>query len=358
MRKAKAIFPLLVLVVCASSCLEEAEFAAGDCVPFVYGHRDSNGNLDPCCTDKSSPCPGEVTPAPNKCDGECMPTNANQSWSKDPVQFWYGDYELAPMECPDMTENYWAGYAEPTAVHECPDQCVCSDPACVLPASVTASGTVGCNGPFTDFPVASNGMCSMGDIKPNTLKSLGILSPTVSACTPSAVPITVPKDGTFVTWSKRGVVCSGSGFGVCEDRGDVCVPPATSGFKQCLANLTKGDELSDCPAGKYTHKYVVYDRIDDNVACTPCKCGTPMGSTCTAAVSAFQDISCTTPIFKDYVVPLGSPQCATIAPNLPLQGVTANWITNQPSTCAPSGGDPTGKVDVDHSTARAFCCLE
>src|SRR5262245_34018563 len=104
MRRVKAILPLFVLVVSASSCLEEAEFAAGDCVPFVYGHRDSNGNLDPCCTDKSSPCPGDITVTPPSiCEGVCMPAGPPPNWFREPRLVWYGNYYDAPEMCPDMT---------------------------------------------------------------------------------------------------------------------------------------------------------------------------------------------------------------------------------------------------------------
>lgn len=342
------------------SCLEGGDFAFGDCPNPDYGHLNRYGALDPCCIDKSTPC------SSSECDGECMPTNANLNWGKTPKLFWYGNIDQAPSGCPDSMEGYWEAYAEPISVGECPG-CDCSDPACVPPASVIASDTLGCTGPqFTAFPVAPDGSCSMSTpIQPNDLKSLAVLSPTVSACTPGTVPVVVPKKTSYPgRWQKKGIVCTGTGNGICAARGDVCVPSTVpqSGFMQCLENTTKGDELTPCPdEGKesgYKRQFVIYDKIDDKVACTPCQCGAPVGSVCTAAVSAYQDDSCATPIFKDYVVPLGSPQCVTIAPNLPLQGVTSEWITNQPGTCMPDGGKLTGQVDADHTTAHALCCWE
>jgi hypothetical protein len=341
------------------SCLDGADIAFGDCPNPDFAHLNRYGDLDPCCIDKTNACGSD------ECDGECMPTNADINWSKEPVLFWFGDVDQAPTTCPDSTEDRWEGYADPISVGECIG-CVCGDPACVLPASVIASDAAGCNGPtFTNLSIASDGSCSTGDVKPNALQSLAILSPTVSACTPSLAPITVPKDLRFPDiWGKKGVVCSGSGNGKCSATGDVCVPSTKppSGFMQCIYNLNKGDELSPCPdEGKengYSRKIIIYEEIDDKVACTECKCGAPVGSECTAAVSAYQDMSCATPIFENYVVFSGNPQCATVGPNLPLQGVTSTWITNQPGACTPSGGQRTGKVDVDPTTAHAFCCRE
>jgi hypothetical protein len=320
----------------------------------VLGHLDRNGDLDPCCRDKSVPCD-------TGCDGECMPTNGDPNWSKEPVLFSYSDFGRGPISCPDSTEHQWEAYADPISTGQC-QGCLCSDPACVPPASVIASDLIGCNGPqFTVFPVAPDGSCSMSTpIPPHELKSLAILSPTVSACTPSTAPVVVPKDFVPDIWGKRGVLCTGTGNGICSARGDVCVPSSAppSGFMQCLVSTTN-NELLDCPEkSRYTRKFVVYDKIDDKTACTPCKCGAPVGSDCVAAVSAYQDKSCATPIFENFVTFSGNPQCVTVGPNLPLQGVTSEWITNQPGTCMPSGGDLTGKVDVDHTTARAFCCWE
>jgi hypothetical protein len=356
-----AVIPVAAILV--SGCLVEggAIVFYGSVCPDnpVLGHLDRNGDPDPCCRDQTIPC------TPPQCDGECVPTNANRNWSEKPVLFWFGDADQAPMTCPDDTEDRWEAYADPISVGQCPD-CICSDPACVPPESVIASDSAGCNGPtFTNFSIASDGSCSTGNVKPSTLKSLAILSPTISACTPSTAPITVPRDLRYPdTWGKMGVVCSGTGNGKCLATGDVCVPSRMppSGFMQCLENTLRGDEVSPCPdEGKesgYTRKIIVYDKIDNNVACSACQCGAPVGSDCTASVSAYQDVSCGTPIFENYVVPSGAPQCVPIAPNLPLQGVTSKWITNQPGACTPSGGQSTEKVDVDHSTAHAFCCRE
>jgi hypothetical protein len=359
-RLVRLLGTLAILGGTVASCLEGADVGLGDCPNPVIDHKNAAGELDPCCVDKSVPCHAEA-----ECDGECMPTNANLNWGKVPNLFWYGDVDQAPSGCPDPTESYWEGHAEPISVGECPG-CVCSDPACVPPASVIASDMLGCNGPkFTGFPVVPNGSCSNSTtIQPNELKSLAILSPTVSACTTSTAPVVVPKGFIPDIWRKRGIVCTGTGNGTCSARGDVCVPSTAppSGFMQCIENTARGDELTPCPdEGKergYKRKFVIYDEIDNKIACTPCQCGAPVGSVCTASVSAYQDKSCVTPIFENYVIFSGNPQCVPVGPNLPLQGVTSEWITNQPGKCTPDGGKVTGNVDVDHATARALCCWE
>jgi hypothetical protein len=357
---------IIVLTGAFSSCLDGADIAFGDCPTPDFAHLNRYGDLDPCCIDTTvTPCGPS---GPSECDGECQPKNANPFWSPEPVLFRIGDDDQVPPTCPDSTESPFIAHADPISIGQC-SECACSDPACALPASVIASDAVGCNGPtFTDFPVASDGSCSTGvDVKPNMLKSLGILSPTVSTCTPGQVPVTVPRDIRVPSqWGTVSVACAGTGFGKCDATGDVCVPSTAppSGFMQCLQSTTIGvtAELTPCPdEGKksgYIHKYVVYMEIDENVACTECKCGAPVGSDCTAAVSAYQDKSCATPIFESYVVSSGNPQCVTVGPTLPLQGVKAQWLTDQAGTCTPSGGEPTGKVAVKHETAIAYCCRE
>src|SRR4051812_38687109 len=100
---------------------------------------------------------------------------------------------------------------------------------------------------------------------------------------------------------------------------------------QCVANKTKGDEDTPCPDG-YSNRFLFYEKVDLDVACAPCACDVPIGSDCTAEMSAYTDPSCmdANHIFKQHVVPLGAPQCVTIPPNYALQGMTEDWITNQP----------------------------
>ena len=264
----------------SASCLEGADIALGDCPNPDYGHLNRNGNLDPCCFDRSVPCHTD-----SECDGKCMPTNVDPAWSRNPVLFWFGDFNATAPLCPESSEGHWEAYADPVSAGNCP-ACICSEPACVPPASVSASEAIGCDGPtIADLPIAADGSCSMStSIPTNALKSLAVISPKLSPCTPSTVPIQVPIDLGRDTWNKRSKVCRGTGNSLCARPEEVCSPSTAplSGFMQCLENVRKGDEVTPCPdEGKdhgYLKKFVVYEHIDWDVACTLCTCGAPVGS--------------------------------------------------------------------------------
>ena len=127
----------------------------------------------------------------------------------------------------------------------------------------------------------------------------------------------------------------------------------------CIEEILSVDENDSCSTSDYPNKLVLYKQVNAGVSCSPCKCDPPQGNVCTAEVVAYTDPSCddASHIFK-YMVPLGAPLCAPIPANMGLAAMADNWITNQPGKCMPTGGEPTGVVEPDHSTAAVFCCHE
>lgn len=252
-------------------------------------------------------------------------------------------------------------YAEPSSVSACP-LCTCSAPACVLPVGLNASSaSTNCQGPAYEMFLANpNGACSDNKMTPipvNAAKSLALLAPTVRPCAPK---MDIPQD-VVTTWKKKAMVCSGVAHGNCDGQ-RVCVPSlrtAPSGFMHCIENATRGSDDGVCPPKSFPNKITVYERVDWKISCGECACDPPVGSDCTANVSAYTDPSCIPGSeFSSQTVPLGFPQCVTVPPNYAVEGVTAHWITNKPGVCVPSpgSGQPTGTVDVDHTTAHEYCC--
>jgi hypothetical protein len=355
---------ILVVAVLLPGCLVEGGqivFYGSECPDNpVLGHLDRNGNLDPCCKDQTIPCTKDGVIPPQQCTGSCLAKGPRPNWLEDPVLLWFGNYSDTPDLCPDGSRGDEV-YRDPITPYSCP-ACECSDPACVLPSGMIASASGGCMGQFTPFPATKPDGCSTPTkIQPNDLQSVSIQPPTVSSCVPSMADIVVPKDLIVAEWAKKGRVCSGVRSGHCDDESQVCVsllPSAPPGWMQCIQNITKGDQSTLCP-DSYPYPITGYQNRDHPSSCSPCECDPPVGSECTAEVSAYTDSSCVEASYIfEYVVPLGPPVCAPIPANMGLQGMTEKWFLNQPGKCMPKGGDPTGKPIPDEKTSWTFCCAQ
>ncbi len=97
-----------------------------------------------------------------------------------------------------------------------------------------------------------------------------------------------------------------------------------------------------------------YQGIDTSAAgCTACACSPPQGGVCQAITSAYGDAACSAE-FASNTAGLDSPQCNDTMPGLELQSMSATWMTNQPGTCTPSGGEPFGEATP--AKPATFCC--
>lgn len=340
-----------------SSCLEGFDTAIYTCPDPVLGHLNSRGQLDPCCTDKSSPC--QIVEA--GCD-ICIPSASSVYWEQSPVLVWHGPSFSDIPECPGdpMTPPVILG-RDPVPPGKC-RSCKCSDPACVLPEGLIANSAAGCmQGPSTPFPPEADGSCSnKASVDPNQFQSIGILPPTVSKCVGSRVQVPVPRDLDIQGWSTVAFVCNGDGNGDCSDPDHhLCSRDAPSGFARCVRRKQPGVEDTSCPPA-YPYHHVYYEDHDSSIECTPCACSPPVGSVCTAAVTAYRNNACTDDgaIFKDLIVSQGPPLCLNVQPNTGLKGLTEAWIINHPGKCDPSASVPTGEAAPLHATAYEFCCTD
>jgi hypothetical protein len=348
-----------------SSCLEGFDTAIFTCPHPDLGHLNFLGQLDPCCGDASNGCPQAGPPPPQaspaECDGSCLPVAPSGHWVQTPVLLWHGPgFSDMPVCPPEATAAFPLG-RDPTSPGSC-FSCECSDPSCVLPEGLIADGAAGCEqGPFTPFPAEADGSCSdKASIDPNQLQSIAILPPTVSKCVGTRVSAPVPRQINIREWNTVALVCNGAGAGGCpEPDKQYCFPSASSNFARCVEGRTVGHEDTPCPPG-YPHHHVYYENHDTSVECTPCACSPPIGSVCTAAVTAYTNDACTDDgaIFKDFIVSQGPPACVNVQPNTGLKGLTEAWIQNQPGKCDPSTSVHTGKVAPLHASAHEYCCAD
>ena len=301
-----------------------------------------------------SECPGSA------CPGECVPL---PPFGFDgPALLWIGPEPQVP-ECPARAPvEVYEGRAGLDASHECPP-CECSQPVCELPSGITASTLNACpnDGPgatLTDFapPPSWDGSCtSPTTVPPNLLGSMTVQDVTERPCEP--VPQTVPHGTSPFSWGVVARACRGEAIDtVCNDPGLTCLSsaePPPPGFRQCIMYLGPDDGAGvQCP-DNYPELHVFFGAVEDTRSCTECTCTQTAPSTCIAYLSTFQDTSCNTPLISS---PIGTevPLCTDVMPGVALGSMQATWTTNQPGTCAASGGESIGEVKP--KDPRTFCC--
>lgn len=295
---------------------------------------------------------GHNDPKLAPCTGECV-TVPSLGW-EGPVLLWTGPPESAE-ECPERAPNVvYEGHDGLSTVPQCPT-CSCSPSACVLPGLIADSGNM-CAGDELTYPPPDgwNGSCvSSGVVTDTTFDSIQFPPLSEAPCEPQTGDVTAQ---TRVEWATLARACQAADpiINTTCPGTTVCVPtsePPPPGFSQCLFH--EGEEL-DCPPGYPDRKVVFRDFDASAVGCTECTCGPPEGGACSATVRAFSDAMCSVTVGAAMVGTSGEPCSGNLMPGVNLAGMDALWISNQPGSCTPSGGEPFGEaVETDPAT---FCC--
>ncbi|AUX25004.1 hypothetical protein SOCEGT47_055450 [Sorangium cellulosum] len=299
-----------------------------------YPGLDLYGSIDPCVT--APPPPG----------------------FGDPILFWMGSPgdEASVPECPkEAPERVFDGYGGFDRAHACPP-CRCSGPSCELPRALEGSSSAACDGPGSmsfDAPAGWDGACAApAAAAPGEIGSLRIPAPTVSACEVVDERAGEPRD-LPAPWGERARGCAGvEGERADSDLDATCVAWLASrhpDFTVCIHYL--GEGAPRCPAA-YPEMRTFFRGFDDTRGCTRCECGPAHGSRCVALVSAYEDRSCGR-VLDAVTVTLAGPKCVT-GPGLRLASLDAQWIEDEPGSCAARGGVPTG--DVRPRGESFFCC--
>jgi hypothetical protein len=290
-------------------------------------------------------------PLDNACPGECVrlpPLDFS-----DPVLLWTGKPMDAP-QCPARAPvNVYEGHADLDDSHECPP-CACTEPACVLPAGVTASSSAMCQGPaYTSFEASPSwdGACTSPAVVP-ALGSVTMAPVTARPCAP--VQPETPHDGPWGSpWSTFVRACGGEAMnGLCNDPGLLCMPsaePPPPGFRQCIMYSRDGDPA--CPAD-YPDKFLFHGGLEDTRECTPCTCTETAPSTCIGWLSLYEDAACGAPLLSSMVG--DTPTCLDTAPGAQLGSMEGSWLVNEPGSCGASGGVSLGEAKP--LEPRTFCC--
>lgn len=296
------------------------------------------------------------------CSGECIQLGPVE-WL-GPALLWIGKPGEAP-ECPPSAPIQGSPvFADLDTINQC-GTCQCDAPhgTCALPATLTAaSAPCSSDGPGVahtpfDPPAGWSGACHAANPIPanqkcngvNCVQSLTIAPLTLTESPCEASTVVVPADMP-PAWGTAARTCRGVAYGQCATPGELCAPAVEPGFSQCV--VQDGDQ--ECP-GLYTVKHLFFQGLSDTRSCTPCACGAPVGSTCTAVVTAFKDGSCSS-LAAAGVVDATGPVCLDIAPSgQALGSKLAEEAVYAPGACQISGGEPQGEaVAVDPLT---YCCL-
>lgn len=333
MKKRRAAITLAVAALWSvAGCWTAGKIMLGTEDGTCHGEDFDACVLDPCTT--ASPPPG----------------------FSDPVLLWVGEPsdEASVPECPaEASERVFDGYGGFERAHACPP-CRCGEPSCELPQALEGNASVTCGGPGAvsiDAPAGWDGACTTpASAPPRELGSLRVPAPTVSACEPLGEPVGGPQD-LPAPWGRRARGCAG----VDKEGGDAdatCLASLAArypDFSVCVQHL--GEGAPRCPA-EYPEMHQFFEGFDDTRDCTPCTCGPARGSRCVALVSAYEDRGCAR-VLDAVTVTLAGPKCVT-GPGLRLASLDAQWIENEPGTCAAHGGVPTG--DVKPTGEAFFCC--
>jgi hypothetical protein len=277
-----------------------------------------------------------------------------------PTLLWVGPEDQAP-ECPwGLTSVSYEGHADLVAPSLC-EGCTCEQPtgSCALPSTLTATDAVcyaqGATSSF-NAPTPWDGSCdSTTQLPDGAAHSLTIdpIAMTENGCEvgpPVAAKVLSLRWDTFA----RG----------CDTRmppgpflRSICLPdePIPPGFKVCIFR----DGENACPddeGNTFTEQHVFYDGVQDDRQCSPCTCGAPTGSACTAAISIYKGAGCSgSTVVQGLTISSSSKTCTDIQlPGQALGSKKAEAMTYLPGTCPAMGGDGSG-IAIPTGSAT-LCC--
>jgi hypothetical protein len=301
-------------------------------------------------------------------DSQCAP-NPQQSWYL--VWFWTGPASAEPP-CPSYAPSVGVrAYADLVAPHNC-DACGCeaSTGSCKLPSQITGRIDPICMAGPDDIPFDApdpwDGSCTdlnavpaQSDCANNPcIKSVTAETMTVvgEQCAPSAIP--EPAGLPPPTWQTVGLGCYAEDPPPkCNGKAGKCVPkadPPDPQWRLCTWR-DDGDVQFDCLA-PYEDRYIFYRSVDDQRKCSPCQCGAPQGSICSADLWIYEDGACSMPKAL-FGINSSFPGCATqYPPGVALGSKKAIDIQYTSGTCEPSGGQPEGEATPFY--AVTVCCLK
>ncbi|WP_437586217.1 hypothetical protein [Sorangium sp. So ce1000] len=215
-------------------------------------------------------------------------------------------------------------------------------------------------------PAGWDGSCvSPGTVAAEQLGSLSIGPAIWEPCTPIVADEPPQPQPRSAGVDEVAVGCSGVVEAkLCPGQGELCMleqQPAhlPDGWRHCIVG--EGDLGCQQPEGGADPRKIFSDKLgvfyEDLVtapACSPCTCEAPATSRCEALVVAWEDGAC-----SDMLVGIDVNEregiCVDPVSGSTLSSVSATWLSNEPGTCTPRGGEP--RNDRVIGRAKTVCCL-
>jgi hypothetical protein len=307
-------------------------------------------------------------PADEVCPWACTPTGG-AGFDPFPSYVWFGEEsDVAP---PPLEGLPWSSWVDvDLKAPPCPP-CSCIAPTnstdgCVLPTVWSVESKV-CQElspptvtPFeppanwagsctSTNPIAEGVMCN-GE---PCAKSLVVQPPAIAPCVadppmpPEGEPVGPPARKRVIEFVSAS---TGQPCGLTSN----CIAPPPTNYKLCLVANDINVAVS-CPPG-WTDQHVGWRDVIDMRVCSPCTCGPPEGASCDVRASVYADDACTDG--RGDLVLLSSNEgakCVDLSVGTALGSKTAEILSYQAGTCAPSTSELIGDVKLERPVT--YCCV-
>jgi hypothetical protein len=308
------------------------------------------------------------TPCAEACDDGMDNDGNNLTDCEDPC--------CVDWSCVDPTFSSWTG---PVALYVGPDQglacptawpdvemdggngaIIAPNATCTSCGCGSASG-VGCTAAVTFYPAGACGGTSYGTTVSGACQavpSAALLHTSARAAAETATGGTCPASGGVpttqpATYVTRSLLCGGVvAGGGCATSGEVCLPPAPTGFNEGLCIYRNGNRSCGSYA-PFTEERSIHDGIRDTRDCSTCSCATPTGASCSGGTTRVYSPSTATTCSGTSQLLTHDGGCATLTANpgrMDYAPGTAAGGNCTASTVSPTGGASEGDL-------YTVCCI-
>lgn len=342
--------------ICAGDAGVDAEVGASDA-----------GEADAGTDDGGPPADDGGPPADEVCPWACTPTGGG-GFDPFPSYVWFGKETDPPP--PSLDGLPWSSWVDvDLEAPSCPT-CSCIAPTnpsdgCVLPTVWSVESKV-CQEPSSpsvtpfDPPLNWAGSCtSTNPIAEGVIcegepcvKSLVVQPPMIAPCVaesvmfPDGQPVDLPDRTRVLEYvsSAQGPPCGPTSN---------CIAPPPIGYKLCL--VANGIDVAvPCPSG-WTDQYVGWRDVIDKRVCSACTCGPPEGASCEVRASVYADDACIDGRGDLVLSSNEDTKCVDLAVGTALGSKTAEILSYQAGTCAPSTSEILGELELHRPVT--YCCV-
>lgn len=184
------------------------------------------------------------------------------------------------------------------------------------------------------------------------VKSLVLQPPTIAPCVAASVmspgdqPVDLLEHTRVIEYvsSAKGHSCGST---------TNCIAPPPTDYRLCFV-ANDIDVAVSCPEG-WTDRRTGWRVVTNTRTCSACTCGAPEGASCSVRASVYADDACTNERGNVMLASTDAAQCIDLAIGTALGSKTAEVLSYQPGTCAPSTSEVLGEVTLEHPVT--YCCV-